>query len=80
MDYPAEDEAKFRSITIELYNTGKMHQPRQFGAHPRRLPYIWLETIVTPSDLENSATVKDAWDKFQMISGLKGTPLKAHNE
>jgi hypothetical protein len=80
MDYPAEDEAKFRSTTIELYNTGRMHQPRQFGAHPHRLPYYWLETIVTDSDLENSPTVKDAWDKFQMVSGLRGTPLKEHNE
>jgi len=80
MDYPAEDEAKFRSTTIELYNTGRMHQPRKFGAHPHRLPYYWLETIVSDSDLENSPTVKDAWDKFQMVSGLRGTPLKAHNE
>jgi len=80
MDYPAEDEAKFRSITIELYNTGRMHQPRKFGAHPHRLPYYWLETIVSDSDLENSPTVKDAWNKFQMISGLTNTPLKAHHE
>jgi hypothetical protein len=80
MDYPAEDEAKFRSTTIELYNTGRMHQPRQFGAHPHRLPYYWLETIVSDSDLENSPTVKDAWNKFQMISGLTNTPLKAHHE
>jgi hypothetical protein len=75
-----KDEDQFRSITIELHNTGRMHQPRQFGAHPHRLPYYWLETIVSDSDLENSPTVKDAWDKFQMISGLKGTQLKAHNE
>jgi hypothetical protein len=80
IDYPAEDEAKFRSITIELYNTGRMHQPRKFGAHPHRLPYYWLETIVSDSDLENSPTVKDAWNKFQMISGLTNTPLKAHHE
>ncbi len=80
MDYPAEDEAKFRSITIELYNTGRMHQPRKFGAHPRRLPYYWLETVVADEDLENSPAVKDAWNKFQMISGLTNTPLKAHHE
>lgn len=80
MDYPAEDEAKFRSTTIELYNTGRMHQPRKFGAHPQRLPYYWLETIVSDNDLENSPAVKDAWNKFQMISGLRGTPLKAHHE
>ena len=80
MDYPAEDEAKFRDVSIKLYSSGKMHQPRKFGAHPHRLPYYWLETVVSDNDLENSPTVKDAWNKFQMISGLKGTPLKAHNE
>ena len=80
MDYPVEDEAKFRDVSIKLYDSGKMHQPRKFGAHPHRLPYYWLEAVVSDNDLENSPTVKDAWEKFQMISGLKGTPLKAHNE
>ena len=80
MDYPVEDEAKFRDVSIKLYDSGKLHQPRKFGARPSRLPYYWLETIVADDELENSPTVKDAWDKFQMISGLKGTPLKAHNE
>ena len=80
MDYPVEDEAKFRDVSIKLYDSGKMHQPRKFGARPHRLPYYWLEAVVSDNDLENSPTVKDAWDKFQMISGLRGTPLKAHNE
>ena len=80
MDYPAEDEAKFRDVSVKLYDSGKMHQPRKFGARPHRLPYYWLETVVSDKDLEKSPTVKDAWNKFQMISGLKGTPLKAHNE
>ena len=80
MDYPAEDEAKFRDVSVKLYDSGKMHQPRKFGARPHRLPYYWLETVVSDKDLEKSPTVKDAWDKFQMISGLRGTPLKAHNE
>ena len=78
--YNDEDEQRFRDVSIELYESGKLHQPRQFGARPRRLPYYWLETIVTDDELEDSPVVKDAWDKFKMISGLKGTPLKAHNE
>ena len=78
--YSAEDEVKFRDISKELYDSGKMHQPRKFGARPHRLPYYWLETIIADDELENSPTVKDAWDKFQMISGLRGTPLKVHNE
>lgn len=73
-------EDLFRSVSIELYDSGKLHQPRKFGAYPRRLPYYWLETVVSDEDLEHSPVVKDAWDKFQMVSGLKGTPLKAHNE
>ena len=78
--YSAEDEVKFRDISKELWDMGKLHQPRKFGAHPHRLPYYWLETIVSDSDLEHSPVIKDAWDKFKMVSGLRGTPLKAHNE
>ena len=75
-----DNETNFRDISKELWDTGKLHQPRKFGAHPRRLPYHWLETVVSDSDLENSPVVKDAWDKFQMVSGLRGTPLKEHHE
>ncbi len=75
-----DNETNFRDVSKELWDTGKLHQPRQFGAHPRRLPYHWLETVVSDSDLENSPVVKDAWDRFQMVSGLRGTPLKEHHE
>ena len=79
-DYADTDEHKFRGVSMELWDSGKLHQPRKFGTRPHRLPYYWLETIVSDNDLENSPAVKDAWDKFQMVSGLRGTPLKAHNE
>jgi hypothetical protein len=75
-----EDEEEFRNVSKELWDSGKFHQPRKFGARPRRLPYHWLETIVPSEDLESRPAVKDAWDKFQMISGLTNTPLKAHHE
>jgi hypothetical protein len=73
--YSDEDENLFRNVSIVLYNSGKLHQPRQFGAHPRRLPYYWLETVITDADLENSPAVKDAWDKFQMVAGLTNVKL-----
>ena len=73
-------EEEFRSVSTDLWDMGKLHQPRRFGAHPRRLPYYWLETIVSPEELETSPAVKDAWEQFQMVSGLKGTPLLTHNE
>ena len=73
-------EEEFRSVSKDLWDSGKLHQPRKFGAYPRRLPYYWLETVVSEEDMETSPAVKDAWDKFQMVSGLRGTPLKEHNE
>ena len=73
-------EEEFRSVSKDLWDSGKLHQPRKFGAYPRRLPYYWLETVVSEEELESSPAVKDAWDKFQMVSGLRGTPLKEHNE
>lgn len=69
------DEAKFRDVTMELYNTGKMHQPRQFGAHPRRRPEIWLEAVLPNSELEKNPSAKYAWDKFQTVAGLTNVDL-----
>lgn len=75
MDYSAEDEDRFRSVSIELWEEGKLHQPRQFGAHPTRRPEIWLETVLPDSELESRPAVKDAWDHFQTIAGLTNTKL-----
>ena len=43
------DEDQFRSVSIELWETGKLHQPRKFGAHPSRRPEIWLEAVLPSS-------------------------------
>ena len=74
-NYPPEDEVKFRNISIELYDTGKMHQPRKFGAHPARRREIWLETVLPSSELETNPAAKDAWDKFQTIAGLTNVKI-----
>lgn len=68
--YTDEDEDRFRSVTIELWEQGKFHQPRRFGAHPRRLPYYWLETILPDNELDNNPAAKKAFEKFKMIAGL----------
>lgn len=73
-------EEEFRNVSKDLWNSGKLHQPRKFGAHPRRLPYYWLETVVSVDEMESSPAVKDAWEKFQMVSGLRGSSVRVHNE
>jgi hypothetical protein len=70
-----EDEDKFRSVSITLWEDGKFHQPRKFGAYPMHMPYYWLETILPPPELENNPSVKNAWEKFQIVAGLTNTKL-----
>jgi hypothetical protein len=73
--YPAAAEEDFRKISIELYDTGKLHQPRKFGAHPARRHEIWLEAVLPSSELERNPAAKTAWDKFLTIAGLANVEL-----
>jgi hypothetical protein len=69
------DEDQFRSVSIELWETGKLHQPRKFGAHPSRRPEIWLEAVLPSSELESNPAAKKAWDKFQTVASLTNVNL-----
>ena len=69
----SEEDASdaYRNVAIQLYDYGKIHQPRQFPlAHAPRLEYYWLECFV-PDDQASSA-VKAAWDQYKVIAGLSG--------
>lgn len=70
-----DDEDKFRSVSIMLWEDGKFHQPRKFGAHPRRRAEFWLEAVLPSSELETNVAAKDAWTKFQMVAGLTNVTL-----
>ena len=61
-------EQAMRDILFTLYNSGKLHQPRQFNAHPPRMPYYWLDCVV-PQD-EMTPAQQKAWDNYQLITGL----------
>ena len=74
-DYPEEDEARFRQVSIDLWEEGKLHQPRKFGANPARRQEIWLEAVLPSSELETNPAAKAAWDKFQTIAGLTNVNL-----
>lgn len=69
------EEDKFRSVSIMLYDDGKMHQPRQFGARPQRRSEFWLEAVLPSSELETNPAAKKAWDNFQMVAGLTNVRL-----
>lgn len=64
----ADEYDDFRRMAIRLYDKGLIHQPRQFGAHPSRMPYHWLECVVPENEM-NPAQQK-AWDKYKLITAL----------
>ena len=72
------DEDKFREVTLELYNAGKLHQPRQFGVHPARLPYYWLDCVVPQNEM--TPAQQKAWDNYQLITGLSRKPVEFNDD
>ncbi len=69
------EEQDVKNVVMTLWQAGKIHQPRQFGAHPVRRREIWLETVLPDSELKNRPAVKEAWDNFQVLAGLSGVDL-----
>ncbi len=69
------DHDQVRDVVMQLWDTGRIHQPRKFGARPQRRPEIWLEAVLPDSELEQNPSVKAAWDQFQVLAGLAGATL-----
>ena len=74
-NYSDEDEDRFRSVSIELWERGLLHQPRKFGAHPSRRREFWLEAVLPNGELDRNPAAKAAWEKFQTIAGLTNVEL-----
>ena len=73
--YEDTDEQRFRDVTIELYDSGRLHQPRKFGANAVRRAEVWLEAVLPSSELEQNAAAKTAWDHFQTVAGLTNVTI-----
>jgi hypothetical protein len=73
--YGPEREEEFRKTSIDLLETGRLHQPRQFGARPSRRSEVWLEAVLPSSELDRNPAAREAWDQFQVIAGLTNVTL-----
>jgi hypothetical protein len=72
--YDLEHDAVY-AVVVDLWNTGRIHQPRKFGYIPARRREFWLETVLPDSELASRPAVKEAWDQFQILAGLTNTKL-----
>ena len=66
----AEDEQKLRDIILDLYDAGKIHQPRKFGAHPGQMTNYWYDVILSPTDLKNNPAAESAWEDYKIAAKL----------
>ena len=67
---PAEDEKQVREICVRLKTMGKLHQPRQYGAHPQRMDHFWYDVVLSNDVVQSNPAAKKAWDNYKMIAGL----------
>lgn len=68
-----DDQQRFREVSISLWEQGKLHQPRKFGARPPRSPYVWVDT--GPIGIEHQPqAVQDAWQAYVVLSSLSKKP------
>lgn len=66
----SDREQDFRAVTMDLYKQGKLHQPRQFGAHPQRFTQYWYELVLTDDVVQNNPAAEKAWNNYKLIAGL----------
>jgi len=70
IDIPSEDEQTVRDICIQLKKQGKLHQPRQYGAHPRRMSEYWYELVLASDIVNSNPAAQKAWENYKLIVGL----------
>jgi len=63
-------EDDVRAIVLQLWNDGKIHQPRKFGARTKSPYYHWREVVLVDEELDQNPAAKNAWEQFKIIAGL----------
>ena len=66
-------ESEWRDLATRLYDTGRLHQPRQFG---KEYPYMsvndghWMELLRMPDQMQRNPAVQHAWEQFCVVARL----------
>lgn len=70
------DYDEIYKVVDQLWTSGKLHQPRNFGSYPKSSNLAerihWLEAIVDPVHGNSSVSEKEAWNHYKFITGLGG--------
>lgn len=61
------DEAACQKIAADLYNTGKVLQPRLQGVHKHQVPQDALWADMFPTNYTENESAKRAWDNYRLM-------------
>lgn len=64
------DMEKVRKVAEQLWQEGKVHQPRTYGGYRTRSPYPWMDLVHTKEDRDANPVLAQAWERAQVIEGL----------
>ena len=69
------DADRCLEVALELWYSGKLHQPRRHGAYPTRISeaYVWMDVIPTAKDMDPS--VQAAWEAYRMLLVMRGNTI-----
>lgn len=69
------DPAECLHVAIELWDHGKLHQPRAYGARTAHIPeaYVWMDAIPTAQDMDPG--IQEAWDAYRMLLVMRGNAI-----
>lgn len=65
-----------------LWQDGKIHQPRVFGAYVIKSPFTWMDLVHTKEDRDSNPALSKAWEEVNLVetvvtgSGLFPTQTK----
>jgi hypothetical protein len=64
-------------VAYELYDSGRIHQPRAFGAGRSRVPEnsVWFDLF--PTATTDNPSVLSAWEQYQIALRMSGENPKA---
>ena len=64
------DSVRCQEVAKQLWDSGKLHQPRQFGQRYASRPYglHWMDLF--PSIVDQNPSVVDAWNNYRMMLTL----------
>ena len=61
-------------VAVQLWETGRIHQPRDFGQYRRQIPENCVWADLFPAGLtEQDPMIQAAWKEYRAILGLAGS-------